>query len=273
MWRTCYQCFSLSPAHNKTELDEAEMSSAIETETESELMDVVPKDPSPSDCVTFDRKKLKECILKHGGVVLSEFPGGTHSPFPQPLLTENGQEIPKLVVVSDRYCHTMSFLLAIGFGIVRVSHLWVLQSITEGKQQPMKNYYLPVGWSVMEGREIEQSEHTFGETLKQGIFNELHILISSTDPSFVKDWKPLLARLGANVSSRTKGKLDKSLKAIDVAIVDEHNAVQSILQSSGEKNIPNVTATWIIQSLINGCRVSYEPFQIKTSAASKVLKN
>merc|ERR1711894_563143 len=221
---------------------------------------------------TFDRKKLKECILKHGGVVLSEFPGGTYSPFPQPLLTENGQEIPKLIIVSDRYCQTMSFLLAIGFGMVRVSHLWVLQSVTEGKQQPMKNYYLPVGWSVLEGREIEQSEHSFGETLKEGMFNQLHILISSTNISFVRDWKPLLARLGANVSSRSKGKLDKSLKAIDVAIVDEHNAVKSIIQSSVEKNVPIVNATWIIQSLINGCRVSYEPFQIEISAASKVLK-
>ena len=250
---------------NKRELDEAEMTSAMETETESELADVIPKDPSPSDSLTFDRKKLKENIIQHGGVVLNEFPGGAHSPFPQPLLTDSGQEIPKLIVVSDRYCQTMSFLLAIGFGIVRISHLWVLQSITEGKQQPMKNYYLPVGWSLIEGREIEQSEHNFVESSNVGIFNELHILISSSDNNFVKDWKPLLARLGANVSYRSKGKLDKSLKAINVAVIDEPNVAKSIIQSSMEKNIPIVNASWIIQSLINGCRVSYEHFQISAS--------
>ena len=126
----------------------------------------------------------------------------------------------------------------------------------------MKNYYLPVGWSLIEGREIEQSAHNFGKPSKTGIFNELHILISSSDNSFVRDWKPLLARLGANVSYRSKGKLDKSLKAIDVAVIDEPNVAKSIVQSSYEKNVPVVNASWIIQSLINGTQVSYEPFQI-----------
>ena len=194
---------------------------------------------------------------------LEDFPGGTYSPFPQPhFLTQKGeQEVPKMIVVSDRHCQTMSFLLAIGFGTVRISHLWVLQSVTEGKLQPMKNYYLPVGWSVIEDREIEQNEHNFeGYKLKDGIFCELHILISSTNSAFIADWKPLLARLGANVSCRSKGNLDKSLKAIDVVVVDANNVSKTIVQSASNKNISIVTATWIIQSLINGCAVPYENF-------------
>ena len=247
-------------APDRKDYGDVDMTSAMETETESEMLDAIPKDSSPSDNLTFNRKKLKELIIKHGGVVLEEYPGGTHCPFPQPFMTDEGQTVPKMVVVSDRYCQTMSFLLAIGFGTARISHLWVLQSITEGKLQPIKNYYLPVGWSVIEEREIEQNEHTFGEKLNGGIFYKHHILISSTTSAFIADWKPLLARLGATVSSRRKGKLDKSLKAIDVVVIDENNASKTIVHSASEKDISIVTATWIIQSLINGYPVPYQNF-------------
>merc|ERR1711894_370389 len=199
------------------------------------MVDAIPKESSPSEAFGFDRKKLRE-VVKHGGVVLEAFPGGTHTPFPQPYITDNGQQVSKLVVVSDRYCQTMSFLLAIGFGIIRISHLWVLQSATEGKLQPMKNYYLPVGWSMTEDREIEQNEHNCGGKSKVGIFVGSHILISSLNSNYIGDWKPLLARLGATISCRSKGKLDKSLKAIDVVVVDERNTSKTIIQSAIDKN-------------------------------------
>ena len=246
---------SKTPSADQRNIVETDMTSAMETETEGEMVDAIPKESSPSEAFGFDRKKLREVIVKHGGVVLEAFPGGTHTPFPQPYITDNGQQVSKLVVVSDRYCQTMSFLLAIGFGIIRISHLWVLQSATEGKLQPMKNYYLPVGWSMTEDREIEQNEHNCGGKSKVGIFVGSHILISSLNSNYIGDWKPLLARLGATISCRSKGKLDKSLKAIDVVVVDERNTSKTIIQSAIDKNIPIVTATWIIQSLINGSKI------------------
>ena len=245
---------------NKRDAGDTDITSAMETETESEMIDTIFKESSSSKSLGFDRRHLKEVIVKYGGTVLEEFPGGTHSPFPQPNLDTNGQYRPSLIVVSDRYCQTMSFLLAIGFGVPRISHLWVLQSVTERRLQPMKNYYLPVGWSISEEREIEQSEHNSLEKLKGGIFEGIHILLSSSNNSFINDWKPLLARLGASISCRMKGKFDRSLKAVDVVVGDGSKTPTTIFQSANEKKIPVVTSVWIIQSLITGNRTPYDAF-------------
>ena len=124
----------------------------------------------------------------------------------------------------------------------------------------MKNYYLPVGWSISEEREIEQSEHNSLEKLKGGIFEGIHILLSSSNNSFINDWKPLLARLGASISCRMKGKFDRSLKAVDVVVGDGSKTPTTIFQSANEKKIPVVTSVWIIQSLITGNRTPYDAF-------------
>ena len=58
----------------------------------------------------------------------------------------------------------------------------------------------------------------------------MHVLISSMGSEFSDDWKPLLARLGANVSCRSKGKLDKTLRFVDVVLVNEEYNPKTIIK-------------------------------------------
>ena len=66
-----------------------------------------------------------------------------------------------------------------------------------------------------------------------------------------QDWKPILLRIGASVSVRTQGKLDKSLKKIDV-IIGNSTPPSSIVKDAMEKDMFVVTSKWIVQCLING---------------------
>ena len=67
--------------------------------------------------------------------------------------------------------------------------------------------------------------------------------------------------MGASVSSRSQGCLDKTLPALDLIIADTE-APPNILKDATKKNIPVVSALWIIQSIINGKRLSVEKFKI-----------
>lgn len=216
--------------------------SGLETETESEL------DPLDNnlESLTFNKKLLKKIISDHGGSVLDEFPG------------EKQKQVPsQVIVISDRNCRTMTFLLAIGFGYQRINFVWVHNSVSAKCKLPLKNYLLPVGFSTIDSREVEQHEF---QNLR-GLFSGLHILIASTSQNFATDWKPLLARLGASVSFRSRGKLDRGLKAVDVVVADSH-APTSIIKDAKEKEVGVVTSEWIVQSLINGKQVGYHNFAV-----------
>ena len=63
---------------------------------------------------------------------------------------------------------------------------------------------LQVGFSSVENRDIEHSEFK-GD--RRTLFKDLHFLIATTSKSFGDDWKPMLTRLGAAVSVRSKGRV------------------------------------------------------------------
>lgn len=65
------------------------------------------------------------------------------------------------------------------------------------------------------------------------------------------------ARMGASVSSRSQGCLDKTLSALDLIIADK-DAPPNIIKDAKKKNIPVVSAFWIMQSIINGKRLAFE---------------
>ena len=77
--------------------------------------------------------------------------------------------------------------------------------------------------------------------------------------------------MGASVSSRTQGGIDKTLGAIDVIIVDTdaRSAVAesakyppNIVKDAIFKNIPVVSALWVIQSIVNGTKLPTKNFTI-----------
>jgi len=58
---------------------------------------------------------------------------------------------------------------------------------------------------------------------------------------------------------RTKGKLDRTLKKVDV-IIGDSNPPASIVKDSRDKSMFIVTTEWIVQCLIDGQRLPYGDF-------------
>ena len=70
-----------------------------------------------------------------------------------------------------------------------------------------------------------------------------------------------MLRTGASVSVRTQGKLDKSLKKIDV-IIGNSTPPSTIVKDAMDKNMFVVTSKWIVQCLINGEVIPYGDYLI-----------
>jgi len=221
------------------------MTSALESETETEQQ---ADDAQSVKNTGFIRAAITQTIIENGGVVLSEFPGAK-SPVKAGLM-----------VISDRQCSTMTYLLGVAYKFRLLSYLWITQCVAEQKLLPHESYLLPVGYSQLEKRSIEQEERS-SNLGKSELFTNLHLLLTSNRPEFGSDWKPILTRLGASVSFRSKGKIDRNLKLINVVISDAADeAPDSIIESATEKAIPIVNAGWIIESLFQGIKVPHKHF-------------
>lgn len=206
----------------------------LETETEE---DSDHYQSLEEDCNRFSRSELRNLISENGGTVLDAFPGSK-------------EVIPKeLIVLSDRACETMTFLLAVTYGFPRVNYLWVKDSVMQNKSLDMRNYFLPVGKSKVPGRLRVVECHEIG-SLKT-LMKEKNILITSKSFDFISDWKQLLTRLGADVCSRTKGRIDRMLRSVDIVVADSESP-ETVIKDAVRKEIPIVSSKWIMQSLING---------------------
>ena len=138
--------------------------------------------------------------------MLSEFPGAK-SPVKAGLM-----------VISDRQCSTMTYLLGVAYKFRLLSYLWITQCVAEQKLLPHESYLLPVGYSQLEKRSIEQEERS-SNLGKSELFTNLHLLLTSNRPEFGSDWKPILTRLGASVSFRSKGKVPRFVDIVDIDIL------------------------------------------------------
>ena len=218
----------------------------METETEeSELNTSAATDAADIKAPTFNRANLKKTIEEHGGTVLATFPGSKR-PLPK-----------ELIILSDRCCETMKFLLAITYGYPRLNFLWVEHSVAQKSKLGMNNYFLPVGYSELKRCEIEQNEVGCLRDLLKG----KNVLVTSNSVEFLEDWKQLLGRLGASVCSRAKGRMDKTLPKVDL-VVSDREAPKGVVGDAKKKEIPVVSSKWIIQSLINGQRLNYASFLV-----------
>lgn len=212
-----------------------------ESEMEESELDTTSEQPSSEP--KFDKSSLKQTILKHGGKVLDSFPG-VKEPIPNDL-----------IILSDRSCRTMTYLLAITYGYRKISFQWIHDCISYKVKDPLNNtevninnYTLPIGYSNVADMEIEQHESPDQTSLLKG----KNLVLTSTEENFLADWKPLLTRLGASVCSPTaRGKISKGWKKIDLVIADG-NRPENVVSEAKKLGIVVVSTKWVIESLVKG---------------------
>ncbi len=98
--------------------EEASSKMWTETEDEEEQEGDIKKSNEPR---AFSKSGLRQMITENGGRVLSAFPDGANEPIPADV-----------VIISDRTCQTMTYLLAIVYRYARVNYIWVHDSIHAG---------------------------------------------------------------------------------------------------------------------------------------------
>lgn len=224
----------------------------------------------------FDRKKLKEIIVMNGGEVLEEFP--TQS-CPAPTLDRT------LMVCSDRYSLTMTYILALADGVPIVSHLFLYDCVAAQSLQEVKAYLLPAGFSCLLMREVEQgqdclhdlrvndcllptrmSRHRKEEDSSvngKRILSGLHVLVISVEEAFTEIWQSVLNSLGASVSRRhDKTRLDK-LRMPDVVVTDSKAPKTVCKELCARTDIPVVSTKWVIQCVVNNARIAFNNFKSK----------
>ena len=119
--------FLLTQGKNDPKEHEA---NSLESETETEEDN--PDDIKP---LTFNRQTLKKMIIDHGGQVLDKFPG------------DKEKIPPNVILISDRYWRTMTYLLAITYGYDRINFAWIHNCVAAKKLLPRQNYSLQIGFS------------------------------------------------------------------------------------------------------------------------------
>ena len=80
----------------KDEYSNNEFESAMEEEEEEEENEM--------SILEFDKKRIRKLLTEFGGKVLDKFPG------------DKDKIQPNIILISDRYCKTMTYLLAIAYG-------------------------------------------------------------------------------------------------------------------------------------------------------------
>lgn len=238
------------------------------TDTEAAVLSATPR---------FDRKKLKELIVAHGGQVLEQYPSQAS---PAATLDHN------LLVVTDRCSTTMTYVLALGDGVPIVSHLFILDCVASASLQEHKAYLLPAGFSCLLMRDVEQGQDCTHDlrindcllpvrgsrqrredqeaVAGRRVLAGLHVLVISTEEPFTEVWQSVLNSLGAAVSVRheAKTRLDK-LRLPDVVVTDSTAPKAVCKDLDSKSDIPVVSTMWVIQCAVNNARVAYNNFKCR----------
>ena len=88
-----------------------------------------------------------------------------------------------MILISDRACRTMTYLLSITYGYERINFAWIQDCVTSKKLISRKNYNLAVGFSKECTGTIENNVHeknvakfVDGKSLRN-LFKDEHYLV------------------------------------------------------------------------------------------------
>ena len=103
-----------------------------------------------------------------------------------------------MILISDRACRTMTYLLSITYGYERINFAWIEDCVTSKKLFSRKNYSLAVGFSKECAGQIENNVHeknvakfVDGKSLRN-LFKDEHYLVrellNEQNHIFISTW-------------------------------------------------------------------------------------
>lgn len=188
------------------------------------------------------KERLKYQIEAGGGVVYSHF-----EDVPQ-------KKYRNCILIAPRACLTAKYIQCLASNIRAVLHTWVVDCCKSNKL--VREYDLPAGWSLERkcyiGYEIGKERYM---RLSNNPFNNFLIILCSDNDNFLKFWGRVCKSAGASTKVIENEEADISVGSV---IVTDFDCPLKVRKQAQSLDIPLVSTTWVVQSLILGQVCNYD---------------
>ncbi|CAH2243547.1 jg1594 [Pararge aegeria aegeria] len=181
----------------------------------------------------FNKERLKEQLEAGGGTVYSHFDD----------VPKNKYSVCKLI--APRPCLTAKYILCLGADIRALSHAWVIMSCIHSRLLDVDAYILPSGWSILKKHYVNWVPPSGKRNT--AFLKDKVVLLCGDQDTFVKFWERVCTFAGA--TTRVVNEEDLNMSGA-VVLVTEWDCPHEVQNKANQDNIPLVSTTWVVQSLI-----------------------
>ncbi|XP_003699282.2 uncharacterized protein LOC100877346 [Megachile rotundata] len=190
----------------------------------------------------FIRDRLNAQIVAGGGKVYTDF-----NEIPQ-------EEYKNTKLITNVPNTTAKTLLCLSVGIPAYHHNWIIRCCQEGKIVNPAEDKLPTGWSLEKNSYVEMFQRHNSKPLNQII---VIIPVTEFNKQFVTFWRQICENAGAVVLLADKP--DTMEGFVNGTVILTNNSCPSwAIEKATELQIPLLSATWIVQCLIEGKFCQYD---------------
>ncbi|KOC62284.1 Tumor suppressor p53-binding protein 1 [Habropoda laboriosa] len=190
----------------------------------------------------FVRDRLNTQIVAGGGKVYTDF-----NEIPQ-------DEYKYTKLITNVPNTTAKTLLCLSVGIPAYNHNWIIRCCQEGKIVNPAENELPVGWSLNKNSYIDMFQRPSNKPLTQVV---VIIPFVESEKQFAPFWRQICENAGAVVLLADKPDTMESF--VEGTVVLTNSLCPSwAVEKATELQIPLLSTTWIVQSLIEGKLCPYD---------------
>ncbi|XP_043480539.1 serine-rich adhesin for platelets-like [Leptopilina heterotoma] len=189
----------------------------------------------------FVRERLEQQIVAGGGKVYESFD----------LIPVSEYESTKLITNLPNL--TAKSLLCLSVGISAYNHMWVIRSCQNNKPVNPSEEKLPAGWSIDRRSYVEM----FNRRDQKPLMHTIVVIPyqEECDKEFVSFWSRICENAGGNV--RVVDNPEISFIEGTVVLTNYRCPLWVVEKARGWE-IPLVSTTWVVQSLIEGKILTYD---------------
>ncbi|XP_034193351.2 uncharacterized protein LOC117610270 [Osmia lignaria lignaria] len=190
----------------------------------------------------FIRDRLTTQIVAGGGKVYTDF-----NEIPR-------EEYKNTKLITNVPNSTAKTLLCLSVGIPAYNHNWIIRCCQEGKIVNPAEDELPAGWSLDKQSYVEMFQRPSNKPFTRII---VIIPVLESNKQFVTFWRQICENAGACVLLADKP--DTMENYIDGTVILTNGSCPSwTVEKAAELQIPLLSATWIVQCLIEGQLCQYD---------------